>query len=436
MSTSEIPGVGAVGAGRLADALRRIEENLSSPEGVGEGAAARVVEVYGAAGALGAAVAAHVARRPGGAPQAAAHPALVYVVADEDLTEGRAADIGFFLPRTAAGDDPLAPPPVLVVPAPESSPYAEIQPDRRASLGRMGVLFRLSKGFAPRVLVLSAASFCRRVFPRAAFEQRCQALVEGATINRDHTIRALAAAGYARASVVEDPGTFAVRGAVIDLYPSVYRHPVRIELDGDEIESIRLYDAATQRTLRRISEVQVHPVRESIRTENDNFRDRLLAAADVAAVPSSRTRLLMEQVEAGESFFGIEALVPLLHARMDAITAYLPASAIFVVEDPEAVSDQMRRSVSKLREAATARRAEHRLALEPTAFVLSEDESHQALQQRRRIELHTVEITSASASASVAPGTDSHPPRVRLLAESNATLRAELQHARADHTGS
>ncbi len=292
----------------------------------------------------------------------------------------------------------------------------------------MGVLFRLTGGYAPRVLVLSAASLCRRVFPREAFDRRCQTIASAATISRDETVATLVNAGYTRASVVEDAGSFAVRGAVIDLFPPVYRHPIRIELDGDQVESIRLYDAATQRTLRRIDEVRIHPVRETIRTEGDSFRARLLAAADLAAVPSSRTRLVIEQIESGDPFFGMEALAPIFHARMDPIGAYLPADALFVVEDPEAVVDQMRRTVSRLREAAAARHAEHRLALEPTDFVLSEEEAHATIDDRRRIELRTVEIERAGSAVG--------PPRIRLVAESNATLRAELQHARADHTGS
>src|SRR6185503_11052806 len=113
------------------------------------------------------------------------------------------------------------PPPVLQLPAPESSPYVEVQPDRRTLLGRMAALFRLSQGFAPRVLVASAGALVRRVFPRAAFDRRCEVITAPATLDREATVRTLLAAGYGRTSVVEDPGTFAVRGAVIDLFPPV-----------------------------------------------------------------------------------------------------------------------------------------------------------------------------------------------------------------------
>jgi transcription-repair coupling factor (superfamily II helicase) len=376
---------------------------------------ARAVELYGAAGSLGAAIAGRLGEGR----------TLLYVVADEETAEARAHDVGFFLPPPPASDDPLAPPTVLELPAPDSSPYAEMQPDRATTLRRMAALFRLSRGFAPQVVVASAAALFRRVVPRAPFERLCERIATKSTLDRDATIAALLRAGFSRAAVVEDPGTFAVRGAVIDLYPPVYRHPIRIELFGDEVESIRLYDAATQRTLRPLDAVHFHPVRETIATEAADPRTRILAAADAAVYPSSKTRRLLEQVEAGELFFGIEALAPAFHARMDTFFDYLPQDALCVVEDPATVIEGARRQASRLREAAAARQVEHRLALPALDFVLGEDEAATALETRRRLELRPIEIARWSAGPDASP-------RVHLLSTPHTTLRAELQQARTE----
>src|SRR5437762_5214685 len=182
---------------------------------------ARAVELYGASGSLGAAIATSCA---------AADTTLLYVVPDEETAETRASDLEFFLPAAGGADDPLAPPPVLELAAPDSSPYADVQADRRTTLRRMAALFRLSQGFAPRVLVASAAALFRRVVPRASFDSLCEMIASGSTLNRDATVAALVRAGFSRSPVVEDAGTFAVRGAVIDLYPPIYRHPIRIEV--------------------------------------------------------------------------------------------------------------------------------------------------------------------------------------------------------------
>ncbi|MFL5306640.1 MAG: transcription-repair coupling factor [Polyangia bacterium] len=395
----------------FAQALREIQRLLSKGQSV---------ELYGAAGALGAAFAAKLA-----GPQT-----LLYVVADEETAEARAHDLQFFLPPAPGGDDPLAPPPVLELPAPDSSPYADMQPDRRTTLRRMAALFRLSQGFAPRVVVTSAAALFRRVVPRAPFDALCEVITAGTTIDREATIQALLRAGFSRTPVVEDAGTFAVRGSVIDLYPPVYRHPVRIEMFGDEIESIRLYDAATQRTLRPLESVYLHPVRETIQTAGADPRAKILAAADAAVYPSSKTRHLLEQIEAGELFFGIESLAPAFHERMVPLFDYLPAESLCVVEDPGAVLDQARRQATRLREAAATRHAEHRLALPATDFVLGEDEATAALAERKRLEIRLIEV-SGRDDGDGAEVIEEEVPRVRIEASPHTTLRAELKTARA-----
>jgi len=379
----------------------------------------RAVELYGAAGALGPAFAARLAG-PG---------TLLYVVPDEEAAEARLHDLQFFLTARDAGDDPLAPPAVLELPAPDSSPYADMQPDRRTTLRRMAVLFRLAQGFAPRVLVASAAALFRRVVPRAPFDALCEVIQSGVTLDREATIAALVRAGFSRAPVVEDPGTFAVRGAVIDLYPPVYRHPIRIELFGDEIDSIRLYDAATQRTLRPVDAVYLHPVRETIQTEGADPRGRILAAADAAVYPSTKTRHLLEQIDEGELFFGIESLAPAFHRQMVPLFDYLPDDALCVVEDPGAVLDEARRQATKLREAAAARLLEHRLALPASDFVLGEEEATAALAARKRLELRIVEVSGRDEEAP----DEAEVPRVRIESAPHTSLRAELRAARAQH---
>ncbi|HEV3032565.1 MAG TPA: transcription-repair coupling factor [Polyangia bacterium] len=398
------------GAGQ---ALREIEAHLD--------AGARVVEVYGAGGSLGAALAARLAARDGAG-------LLVYVCADEDAAEARLDDLSFFLPPPPASDDPIAPPAALQLAAPEPSPYAEMQADRRALLGRMAALFRLARGFAPPVLVASASALFRRVVPRAPFEALCWTIGAAAVIDRDETIARLVRAGFSRASVVEDPGTFAVRGAVIDVFPPVYRHPVRIELFGDEVEGLRLYDAATQRTLRPLRELHLHPVRDTIKTAGADPRAKILAAADAAVFPSSKTRHILDQIDEGEAFFGVEALAPAFHARMETVFDYLPKDALLVVEDPEAVLEAARRQASKLRETVVSRRAEHRIALDAGEFVLLEDEARAALEGRPRVELPPVEVVRFG------PQDDGAAPRVHVVAEPNTGLRAELQRARGEQT--
>ena len=260
---------------------------------------------------------------------------LVVVAPDEASALAWVRDLRFFLPEARAqatveelahGDapDPLAAPRVLHLPEVETSPWADISPDRRAILQRMAVLFRLSQGLTGEVLVASASALARRVIPRAAYSDLIDVIQSGESIDRDNTVALLQRGGFTRAPVVEDPGTFAVRGGVIDVFAPLYRFPLRIELYGDLVESIRFFDPVTQRTMRAVPEVYLHPVRETVLTRGHALKERLLEAGDHAHHPSSKTRALLDQIEKGEDFFGVEALTPAFHAQLVSLGDYLP----------------------------------------------------------------------------------------------------------------
>jgi transcription-repair coupling factor (superfamily II helicase) len=214
---------------------------------------------------------------------------------------------------------------------------------------------------------------------------------------------------------------------VIDVFCPAYRHPVRMELFGDDVESLRLFDVGSQRTLRPIDRVVFHPVRETIVTQGADPRARVLAAADQAAYPSSKTRNVLERIDAGEEFFGIEALAPVFHERMASVFDYLPESTCLVIEDPESTLDEVRRELSRLRENAHHRLEEHLLALDPHDFFMDEESASAAMGTLARIALRTVEIERPTAAQD-----ETSPPRLRLDARPTSGVRADLLANRSD----
>src|SRR5204862_7624739 len=142
-------------------------------------------------------VAARVAARPG------LRRPLVLVARDSSTAQALARDLQFFLPEAGGpeSDDPTRPPRVMLLPELETSPWADISPDRRAILRRMATLFRLSQGLAGEVLVTSAVGLARRVVPRAAYAELVDVVQSGEAIDRDRTLALLARAGYTRAPV-------------------------------------------------------------------------------------------------------------------------------------------------------------------------------------------------------------------------------------------
>jgi transcription-repair coupling factor (superfamily II helicase) len=352
---------------------------------------------------------------------------LVVVVADEGRAQDLARDLRLFVPLAAgaAAGDPTAPPRAECIPAPGTSPYAEVSPDRGALFRRMTALHRLARGgaAAPRAVVVSAASLVRRVIPARELLALSFQLERGQEIDRDATVAALIAAGFRRSPVVEDPGTFAVRGGVIDLFPPLYTLPVRLELFGDELESVRAFDPASQRTLRPLEVVAIHPVRETIPTRGADLRARILAAADAAAHPSAATRRLLEQIEANEETVGLETLTPAFHARMAPLTDYLSDSrAHWLIMDPDAVLRAAAEEVEEAERRHQERIADHRISFPPADFYLLPEALADALATPpRRIEVRSLEI-HGSAPAEV--------PTLRFAQEAGSALRYELERAR------
>jgi transcription-repair coupling factor (superfamily II helicase) len=373
---------------------------------------------------------------------------LVVVVPDDARAQDFCRDLRLFvpLPAGATPGEPGAPARADEIPAPGTSPYAEVSPDRGALFRRMTALYRLARGgaVAPRAVVVSAASLVRRVIPPAELLALCFELARGQTIDRDATVAALLAAGFRRAPVVEDPGTFAVRGGVIDLYPPLYGQPVRLELFGDELESMRAFDPTTQRTLRPVDAIAIHPVRETIATRGADVRAQILAAADAAAHPSSATRRLLDQVDSGEEVVGLETLTPAFHARMAPLGAYLShgVDTEWLIVDPDAVVRAAAAEVEEAELRHEERIADHRIAFPPSAWYVAPEELAGELGALpRRVEVRGLEILSgpddagadgdAPAAAPPLPAA-SHPGAVtlRFAQAAGSALRYELERAR------
>ena len=147
---------------------------------------------------------------------------LLAVTETEEEADLLAKDLAFFLAALAAPGVP----PVLRVPADPVLPYDDLSPDRGLEMDRLAALCRLHlSGPAVRAVVVSARALARRMVPRKVFERHADLLGKGVTVEREALAARLAEMGYARVPLVEDPGTFAVRGGILDLWSPVRGAP-------------------------------------------------------------------------------------------------------------------------------------------------------------------------------------------------------------------
>ncbi len=115
---------------------------------------------------------------------------------------------------------------------------------------------------APPIIVASVRSLMTRTLPRRDFLKACKKLSVNQTIQPDVLIREWARIGYQRVNTVLEPGQFSHRGGLLDVWASIESNPVRLDFFGDEIETIRQFDPATQRTVEKLESILITPARE------------------------------------------------------------------------------------------------------------------------------------------------------------------------------
>jgi transcription-repair coupling factor (superfamily II helicase) len=335
-----------VRAARLREVARRVRAATAAGPG-------RRVDVAGARGSSAAALAAAVAREV---------PALLLVTADLDAARRMADDVGFFLRGAAAPDDAedTGEGDVLVFAASEHSPYADVNPDRRAAMARMATLFHLAQERPWRVLVVPATALVRKVVPRAVLRARGERIVADEELDRDALVKRLSEAGYLRVPVVEDPGTFAVRGALLDVWPQSVEEPVRVELYGDTVLSMKPFDPFEQRTkpAAEVKELWLPPAREAILdlATAQRARARVQELADHIDMPTTRARALVEDVTTGRAFFGADGFLPAYYDALDPLLgAYVGAQTVVMLDDPPAVTRAVREELARAEADAAAR---------------------------------------------------------------------------------
>jgi transcription-repair coupling factor (superfamily II helicase) len=195
---------------------------------------------------------------------------------------------------------------------------------------------RRSDPAAPGLFVTASiwSLMAKTVTPRALLRAR-QRLAQGQVVPMYAVIEGLVRAGYDRVPVVEEPGTFAHRGSLVDVYPPGQRWPLRIDFFGDEIDSIRTFDPGTQRTREALAEVLLPPASEALPEWGLAARAALESweLGNCTGVARARYQEDREHLLERAYFRGIEYYAPYLYPNAATLTDYMPANALVLVDD-------------------------------------------------------------------------------------------------------
>ncbi len=243
---------------------------------------------------------------------------VIHIARDDRRMEAMRQALAFFAPDL----------PVISFPAWDVQPYDRVSPNPAISAARMAVLAGLAAGaFPERFVLLTTLSAAMQRLPApevlagASFAARVGGRVDEAGLRAF-----LTRMGYAQSPTVTEPGDYAVRGGIIDIFPPGQSGPIRLDLFGDVLDGARRFDPETQRTTEKLSAVELAPVSEVILDEASitRFRQNYRAAFGAGGAEDP----LYEAVSAGRKHAGVEHWLAFFHERLTPIFDYLPGASI------------------------------------------------------------------------------------------------------------
>jgi transcription-repair coupling factor (superfamily II helicase) len=242
----------------------------------------------------------------------------LHIARDDRRLEQLEAALTFFAPDLKVAAFPAWD----TVPYDRTSPNSEIVAKRITALGRLVIGTRKE----PMIVLTTVNAVLQRLPPRSFIRSAFKPIAPGQRVDMAELVRRLEAYGFRRASTVMEPGDYAQRGGLLDLFPPGRINPIRLDFFGDNLESIKSFDAQTQRSTKPVQKFALMPVSE-------------VAFGD-AATKLFRTRYvelfggntgddpLYESVSSGRRYQGQEHWLPFYHPALETLFDYMPGAGV------------------------------------------------------------------------------------------------------------
>jgi transcription-repair coupling factor (superfamily II helicase) len=250
--------------------------------------------------------------------ESSAQPVL-HVARDDKRLAAMQAALGFFAPSV----------PVFTFPAWDCLPYDRVSPNADVSAARMATLAALVHGMPSKfVLLTSLNAATQRVPARATLREAAFTARVGSRVDEASLRNFLTRMGFSQTANVMEPGDYAVRGGIIDIFPPGQRGPIRLDLFGDTLDGARRFDPATQRTTEKLTEIELAPVSEVILDEAAITRFRQSYRIEFGAAGTDDP--LYEAVSAGRKHAGVEHWLGFFQDDLETLFDYLPRGTIML----------------------------------------------------------------------------------------------------------
>lgn len=250
---------------------------------------------------------------------------VLHVARDDKRLEAMRAALNFFAPDM----------PVFHFPAWDCLPYDRVSPNADISAARMATLAALLHG-APKqfVLLTTLAAATQKVPAREVLSEAAFAARVGHRVDEAGLRQFLVRMGFTQAPTVMEPGDYAVRGGIIDIFPPGDSGPVRLDLFGDVLDGARRFDPVSQRTTEKLDVVELAPVSEVILDDAAITRFRQNYRVEFGAAGGDDP--LYEAVSSGRKHQGMEHWLPFFHARLETLFDYVPGATVSLDDQSDA----------------------------------------------------------------------------------------------------
>jgi transcription-repair coupling factor (superfamily II helicase) len=307
---------------------------------------------------------------------------------------------------------------IHLFPAWETLPFETASPYSPIQGRRLEILFNLLAGSAPPIIVLSIRSLMQRVVPRSYLEKMALTVKLDQKISPEAISQRLLDGGFASMSICEEKGDFSHRGGVLDLFPPLYQNPIRFEFFGDQIDSIRLFDPQTQRSLDASEEVTILPIKEIAWSQE--ARNGALRKISEKGIGGSMAGVMSasEGIEQGVGFAGIEFLLPYFHTHLETLFDYLKGRAVLVIDSPFELYQKAEEFWGEIEERRERADEDGRPYARESELYMPPEEIHSQIERHSRIffsEFETIAEEKSSAASSL-----------RFSIELNDDLRREM----------
>ncbi|MFC1856181.1 hypothetical protein ACFL2A_06540 [Thermodesulfobacteriota bacterium] len=287
---------------------------------------------------------------------------------------------------------------ICFYPCLDTLPYDKFLPQIEVTAKRMQILSKLLSSNV-RCIVTSTKAVQKRVIPKSTLRDEQELIESGEEIEREKFLNRLISWGYTRTPVVEDPGEYAVRGNIIDIYIPSCSLPIRIELFSDLVESIREFDPLTQRSKGEISEVICAPVVETIykRATKQKAVSVITEVCSDYDIEFKKRKELVEKIKEEVYFSELSNFTGAFYEEMGSLFDYCDDDAVIINLNPTDIKSVHDEHYNDIYARFDSNIKEQKISLPPEMVYLKPEESEAIKNKHLNIFIHDLELIDKSA---------------------------------------